>query len=134
LGKIRFLLAIALTGAIAFPLQASPARRQRPSAKPHKPLPQRVIQRSIPLSDYAQTGLEMAIAKRLIQPDSRFTGKLRMVVLYLQSGNVESVAQRTGVNAQVVERLVQMGMNYSRLKTAATPESVTTSEEQNEEF
>jgi hypothetical protein len=134
LGKVPFLLAIALTGAIAFPLQARPARLQKPSAKAHKPSPQRVIQRSIPLSDYAQTGLEIAIANRLIQPDSRFTEKLRMVVLYLRSGNVESVAQQTGVKAQVVERLVQMGMIHSRLKTAATPESATTSEEKDEEF
>jgi hypothetical protein len=134
LGKIRFLLAIALTGAIAFPLQASPARLHKPSAKLQKPSPQKVIQRPIPLSDYAQTGLEMAIANRLVQPDSRFTEKLRMVVLYLRSGNVESVAQQTGVKAQVIERLVQMGMSHSRITTAATPESATILEEKDEEF
>jgi hypothetical protein len=101
---IRELLAIALTGAVAFPVSARPIRPlEGPRTPPTSPI---VVS---PLGDYAENGLTKAISAQLIRSDGAFAQKLRFAVRLLKTFSVSEVSNQTGIKPAVLQRLIEMG-------------------------
>jgi hypothetical protein len=139
--------------AIAEPTTKSPiktprrrplARRFKPHAKPAtqtledstapipvpKPAPIKVRSNIEPpprisLGEQANTGIEVAINSKLIEPESAFTLHLRAAARLLAHQSIFDVSNQTGIAPNVLQRIVDLGYKASRGTYATTPSTET---------
>lgn len=124
----KLFLAIALTCLIASPsvVYAKPKRLKPPQARP-------ALTQVTPITEYAQSGLEVAIARRWVSQYSPYADRLRIAISELRSGNVQQASLRSGIKPEVINRLINVGMAPT-IKAAATPESQKVEVSDDEDF
>jgi hypothetical protein len=123
-----------------YPRHRPLARRFKPHAKPAtqtpadstapipvpKPAPIQVRSNIEPpprisLGEQAETGIEVAITHKLIDPESAFTIRLRAAARLLATQSIFDVSNQTGIQPNVLQRIVDLGYKASRGTYAATP-------------
>lgn len=111
----------------AKPTTQTPADSTAPIPVP-KPAPIQVRSNIEPpprisLGEQAETGIEVAIADKLIEPESAFTLRLRAAARLLATQSIFEVSNQTGIQPNVLQRIVDLGYKASRGTYAATPKT-----------
>jgi hypothetical protein len=125
-----------------YPRHRPLARRFKPHPKPApqtpedstapipvpKPAPIRVRSNIEPpprisLGAQAETGIEVAITRKLIEPESAFTLRLRAAARLLATQSIFDVSNQTGIQPNVLQRIVDLGYKANRGNYAATPKT-----------
>jgi hypothetical protein len=77
----------------------------------------------ISLGDQAETGIEVAIVRKFIEPESAFTLRLRAAARLLATQSIFDVSNQTGIQPNVLQRIVDLGYKANRGTYAATPKT-----------
>jgi hypothetical protein len=75
----------------------------------------------ISLAEQANTGIDVAIARKLIEPKSAFTLRLRAAARLLTYQSIFEVSVQTGLQPNVLQRIVDLGYKASHGTYAITP-------------
>jgi hypothetical protein len=75
----------------------------------------------ISLSEQAITGIDVAIARKFIEPESAFTLRLRAAARLLATQSIFDVSNQTGIQPNVLQRIVDLGYKANQGTYATTP-------------